>query len=232
MERRYAERPPEPDVQDAGAGRQSGWGAAVKRLIDIVGAALGLALSAPILALCALAILRDDGRPVVYRGTRVGKHGRRFQLYKLRTMGVDTDEALHRTFIANELTTTDHDPDRAAVYKIEDDPRWTRVGSFLRRTSLDELPQLVNVLKGEMSLVGPRPEVEYAIPYYQPHHHRRFRVVPGMTGLWQVSGRSQLTVIEMLELDVEYADRWSIWLDLKILIRTLPAVLLRRGAEA
>ncbi len=211
---------------------QSGMRWLAKRAIDIIGSIAGLALSLPVLAICAVAIFLDDGRPILYRGTRLGRYGRPFQLLKLRTMVAGADDYLHREFIAAELTGAGDTSDERIVYKIESDPRLTRVGRFLRRTSLDELPQLVNVLKGEMSLVGPRPEVAYAVAHYQPHHHRRFDVIPGITGLWQVSGRSRLTPLEMLELDVEYADRWSVVLDLQILVRTIPAMFSSEGAGA
>lgn len=211
---------------------QSGMSWVLKRTIDIVGSIVALVLSSPILAMCALAIFLDDGRPVLYRGNRLGRHCRPFQLLKLRTMVADADDSLHREFIAAELTGAGDTADERDVYKVESDPRLTRVGRFLRRASLDELPQLVNVLKGEMSLVGPRPEVEYAVAHYQPHHHRRFEVMPGITGLWQVSGRSRLTPLEMLELDVEYVDRCSVLLDLQILLRTVPALFSREGAGA
>lgn len=211
---------------------QSGMGWLVKRAIDIIGSIAGLALSLPVLAICAVAIFLDDGRPILYRGTRLGRHGRPFQLLKLRTMAADADDTPHREFIAAALTGQDGTSGERDVHKIESDPRQTRVGRFLRRSSLDELPQLVNVLRGEMSLVGPRPEVEYAVAHYRPHHHQRFEVMPGITGLWQVSGRSRLTPIEMLELDVEYVDRWSLLLDLKILLRTVPTLLSREGAGA
>ncbi len=211
--------------------RQSGIAYAVKRLVDVVGAVLLLVLTSPVLALCAAAVTLETGRPVFYRGVRLGRSQHPFQIWKLRSMIADADDQLHRDGIAaamsGELTEADGCD---VVFKVPEDPRVTRIGHFLRCTSLDELPQLFNVLRGEMSLVGPRPEVEYALEYYQPEHHRRFEVLPGITGLWQVSGRSSVSPQRMLELDVRYVEEWSLGLDFRILLRTIPVALSRSGA--
>jgi lipopolysaccharide/colanic/teichoic acid biosynthesis glycosyltransferase len=155
-------------------------------------------------------------------------------MLKLRTMVHNADDSLHRELIADLLTGTGRDQDaesRRDVYKVVNDPRVTRIGGLLRATSIDELPQLLNVLQGHMSLVGPRPDVPYAVEHYESWHHRRMDVKPGMTGLWQVSGRAGMSPHEMLRLDVEYVERASLRLDLVILLRTLPAVVGRVGAR-
>ncbi len=204
----------------------------VKRLIDIAGASLLLLITAPIQAVSMAAIVIESGRPALYPSIRIGKNKRSFRVWKLRTMHVDADDELHKTFLADALS--QHSPaaddDGGELQKLVDDPRVTSVGGVLRRWSFDELPQLVNVLRGEMSLVGPRPEVPYALEHYRSWHYRRFDVLPGLTGLWQVNGRSQRTAVEMLRLDVEYAARWTIWLDIRILLKTLPSMVGKGGA--
>ena len=206
---------------------QVGWRLAVKRLIDVSVALTVLVLTIPVQAIVALAILLETGRPVVYRSVRIGKDHRTFEMLKLRSMVADADDTTHREFIARALS-----GDAPAEGKLRHDPRITRVGRVIRRTSFDELPQLVNVLRGEMSLVGPRPDVPYSVELYEPRHHRRFEVLPGMTGLWQVSGRSSVDARQMLDLDLEYVDRWSIGLDLEILAKTVPVMVTKRGAGA
>jgi lipopolysaccharide/colanic/teichoic acid biosynthesis glycosyltransferase len=201
----------------------------MKRLIDVVGAGVLLVVFSPLLAACAIAIKLDSPGPVFYRGTRVGRGGKTFRSHKFRSMRTDADDAVHREYIVRALT------DGAVLvgeqmYKLVDDDRVTRVGAFLRRWSLDELPQLLDVLHGDMSLVGPRPEVPYAVDHYEPHHMKRFDVLPGLTGLWQVSGRATLSPHDMLELDVRYATERSMLLDLNILLRTPLAVLRRVGS--
>lgn len=221
------------DHPERGRSPQIGWRLVVKRAIDLLGAAVLLIIAVPALAIAALFIVLESGRPVFYRSVRVGRNHRRFRVWKLRSMKVDADDSAHREFVVRAMTQP-VDPDRAAPEdcKMRNDPRVTRVGAFLRRASIDELPQLFNVLAGEMSLVGPRPEVEYTLEHYQPRFHRRFDVLPGITGLWQVSGRSELTVLQMLELDVTYVDTWSIGRDLGILVRTVPSMLTSKGAGA
>ena len=170
----------------------------------------------------------DSGWPIFYRAERIGRDGRTFTVFKFRSMRHNADASIHaeylRDLLRGEAQATN------GIYKIPKDPRITRVGAFLRKSSLDELPQLVNVVRSEMSLVGPRPEVSYALAEYEPWMYRRFEVTPGMTGLWQVSGRGQLTVRGMLRLDVDYADRCDLGLDVSILLRTFKTVLRGTGA--
>lgn len=195
---------------------------ALKRTFDLVGAVLLLVLLAPLLAAIALAIKLDSRGPVLYRSRRPGIGGRPFDCLKFRTMeeGAETlqDDLEHR----NEAG--------GAIFKIRDDPRVTRVGNVLRRWSLDELPQLLNVLRGEMSLVGPRPLPQRDYDLLADWHRKRYLVLPGMTGLWQVSGRSELDFDELVRLDFLYLERWSVFLDLTILLKTIPAVVRARGA--
>jgi exopolysaccharide biosynthesis polyprenyl glycosylphosphotransferase len=194
----------------------------MKRVFDILGAAVGLLLAAPFMALVALAIRLDSPGPILFTQDRVGLGGRTFRIFKFRSMhiGADADrEALE------DLNEAD-----GPLFKIRDDPRLTRVGRFLRRTSMDELPQLFNVLRGDMSLIGPRPPLPCEVEQYQEWHRRRLEAPPGITGLSQVSGRSHLTFDETVLLDVYYIENWSPWLDLKIMIRTIPKVIGGEGA--
>jgi exopolysaccharide biosynthesis polyprenyl glycosylphosphotransferase len=193
-----------------------------KRTFDLVVGAILLILSLPVLALAALAIKIDDRGPVIYPSRRVGLNEREFSCLKLRTMRTDADAIQAQLESRNEAS--------GALFKIRDDPRVTRVGAVLRRFSIDELPQLVNVLRGEMSLVGPRPLPMRDYSRLSAVHKERYRVLPGMTGLWQVSGRSELSYDELVRLDFFYVESWSIWLDLTVLARTIPVVLARRGA--
>jgi exopolysaccharide biosynthesis polyprenyl glycosylphosphotransferase len=195
-----------------------------KRCVDVVLAGIGLVVAAPLGMLIALAIALDSPGPILFRQERVGLGGRRFRMLKFRTMrvGADAEKA--------SLAHLNHSGDRR-LFKIPGDPRVSRVGGFLRQWSLDELPQLLNVLAGQMSLVGPRPFFEEDFADYEEHHFRRLGAKPGITGLWQVYGRSSvLDFEEVVRLDTEYIDRWSIWLDLKILLETIPAVMRRTGA--
>lgn len=196
--------------------------AAVKRAIDVTVAAAALLLLLVPMLLIALAIKLDSRGPVIYRQRRVGKGGRPFTMYKFRSMVADADDLMPALADQNEHT--------LPIFKIRRDPRKTRVGHVLRRLSLDEIPQVFNVLRGDLSLVGPRPPLEREIAAYQPRHWERLSVPQGMTGLWQVSGRSLLNFDEMLELDLAYIETWSVWNDLVLLARTVPAVLSGRGA--
>lgn len=198
----------------------------IKRGIDVVGAVFGLVLLAPLLVGFAVAIRATSAGPALFRQTRLGRHRREFTCLKYRTMHVDADDAPHRAYVRRLLTEEDAPHGgRSGVFKLDADPRVTAVGRLLRRTSLDELPQLLNVLRGEMSLVGPRPALPWEAELYRPEHLRRFEVKPGMTGLWQVSGRSTVSMREALDLDVQYVQRRSLRMDLSILARTVPAVL-------
>jgi exopolysaccharide biosynthesis polyprenyl glycosylphosphotransferase len=194
----------------------------VKEVVDRVGAAVLLVVCAPLLAAVAVAIRWDSPGPVLFRQVRVGRDGRHFTMYKFRTMYVDAEQRLSEIRHLNE-----HD---GVLFKIRGDPRVTRVGRWLRRLSLDELPQLVNVLRGDMSLVGPRPPLPSEVAAYPDDMHRRLVVKPGITGLWQVSGRSDLSWEETIRLDLRYVENWSLTLDLVIMLRTLTAVW--RGAGA
>jgi lipopolysaccharide/colanic/teichoic acid biosynthesis glycosyltransferase len=170
---------------------------------------------------------------VLFRQQRVGAGGKLFWLLKFRSMTANADPEVHRSYVANFIKGEER-PEQAgdsALYKLVSDSRVTRVGSFLRRTSLDELPQLINVFRGDMSLVGPRPPIPYELEHYQPHHFARLAVKPGITGLWQVSGRNATTFERMVELDVEYIQRRSLALDIEILFRTIPEVFLTHHAR-
>ena len=189
----------------------------VKRILD-----LGIAVTAsivllPVFAIVALAVVALDGRPVIFRQTRVGLHGRPFQVVKFRTMVPDAEAKLAELVEHNEI--------RGHAFKMTNDPRLTRTGGFLRKSSIDELPQLWNVLLGEMSLVGPRPPLPLEVAGYDLWHRRRLSMKPGITGLWQVAARGDDDFDRWVELDLAYIDRWSVWLDLKIMLRTIPAML-------
>jgi exopolysaccharide biosynthesis polyprenyl glycosylphosphotransferase len=203
-------------------GRATGFELAIKRAIDVVGASLGLALAGPLLLALMLVVRLADGGPAIYAQRRVGLYGRPFTLYKLRTMRVGADELVAALAARNEVD--------GPAFKLRSDPRVTPVGRWLRRSSLDELPQLVNVLRGEMSLVGPRPPLPAEVAAYAPWQTRRLSMRPGLTGPWQVSGRSELPFDRWMQLDLAYVDRWSVALDLALLVRTVPAVISGRGA--
>jgi len=210
------------------------WGARVKRAMDMLMAGLGLVVVSPLMLLVAGLVKISSPGPVLYSQERVGKGGRRFRMYKFRSMKVCNDDSRHRKYVESLMFQGDaagFDDQGRPVYKLLDDPRVTWLGRLLRRTSLDELPQILNVLCGDMSLVGPRPCLPFEYELYQPWQRRRLDNVPGMTGLWQVSGRSFLTFEEMVLLDLFYAGNWSILLDLKLLGRTVPEVLGARGAR-
>jgi lipopolysaccharide/colanic/teichoic acid biosynthesis glycosyltransferase len=193
-----------------------------KRLLDVLGAAVALVVASPLLLLAAIAIKLESRGPVLYRSTRVGRGGRPFTFLKLRSMVHDADRHRHRLKHLNECD--------GPVFKMNRDPRVTRVGRFLRVTSIDEIPQFVNVLVGHMSLVGPRPPIPEEVAQYEPWQLRRLDVRPGLTCLWQISGRSRIGFQEWMRLDLEYIRRQSFALDMNILIRTVPAVLSREGA--
>lgn len=200
----------------------------LKRILDVLAASVLLVTLAPILVAVAVAVWLSSPGPVIFRQQRIGAGGRPFTVYKFRSMRQDGDPAVHQTYYS-ALVRGDA-PAQDGYFKLIADPRITRVGRVLRRFSLDEMPQLLNVLEGNMSLVGPRPPLAYEVALYGDREYRRLSVVPGLTGLWQVSGRAKLTFHQMIDLDLAYVDRWSLWLDLRILARTPAAVLAGRGA--
>ena len=201
----------------------------VKRVMDIVGATLMLLACLPLFAAIALAVKLTSKGPILFRQDRIGQYGRRFTFLKFRSMRVNNDESEHKEYVkqlisgvADRVQTANGE----GVYKLVGDKRVTPIGKFLRKTSLDELPQFINVLRGDMSLVGPRPPVPYELAAYQTWHRRRvLQVKPGITGLWQVTGRSRVRFDDMVRLDLRYAISWSPWLDFKILLRTPAAVI-------
>jgi exopolysaccharide biosynthesis polyprenyl glycosylphosphotransferase len=204
---------------------------ACKRVIDWCVAFIGLVLISPLLAAVAIAVKLDSPGPVFFRQRRIGRREQPFTFLKFRTMEDGNDPSVHRRYVSALIREqVDGLKSEHGLYKIEADPRVTRVGHFLRRTSIDELPQLWNVLRGEMSLVGPRPPIDYEVELYGAREYRRLTVLPGITGLWQVSGRCETTYQQMVDLDLKYIDSWSLALDLKILVRTIGVVLGRRGA--
>jgi exopolysaccharide biosynthesis polyprenyl glycosylphosphotransferase len=192
----------------------------LKRAMDLVCASIGLLLVSPLLLAIAVAIKLDSRGPVLFRQRRIGIEGEEFEMLKFRTMVDGADEGKAELLDLNEAD---------GLFKIADDPRLTRVGRFIRRSSLDELPQLINVLKGDMSLVGPRPLVPDEDRHVEGSHPRRLHLVPGMTGIWQVFGSSRIPLAEMVKIDYLYGANWSLWLDVKVLLRTIPYVIGRRG---
>ena len=205
------------------------WEPIARRAVDLAVVVVALlVLMIPMLCI-AIAVRCSSPGPAFYRQQRIGRGGRPFTMYKFRTMRVGGSDAQHRELIARELRGEDTSVNGS--WKIDCDPRVTRVGSFLRRTSIDELPQLINVLRGQMSLVGPRPCLDWEAEMFPPRFAERFDVPPGLTGLWQVSGRSTMGTLEMLELDLAYVRGWSFWSDLGILLRTVPALLRGHGAR-
>lgn len=205
--------------------------AAAKRALDLFGALVGVVILLPVMFVIGVIIRLESPGSALFRQQRIGRGGRPFTFYKLRTMADGNDSALHEQYVRSLITSASEDlRGERGTYKIEDDPRVTRFGRFLRRTSIDELPQLLNVLLGDMSLVGPRPALPYEVELYTPRAARRLEGLPGMTGLWQVSGRCETTFDEMVELDIAYLEHQSFLGDLKILANTIPVVCGRRGA--
>ena len=208
----------------------------VKRAIDVLGSALLLLILSPILAAIAFAIKLTSKGPVIFEQERLGQFGTKFKCLKFRTMYTDNDPKIHReyvqNFIAGQTKVAESNGSEPAVYKLTNDPRVTAVGRFLRKTSLDEFPQFWNVLRGEMSLVGPRPPITYEFEMYDYWHRRRvLELKPGITGLWQVNGRSRTCFDDMVRLDLRYSQTWSLWLDFKILLATPLAVFAGDGAH-
>ena len=196
----------------------------IKRLMDIVGSLIGCVLTLLITPFVALAIKIDSPGPVFFSQTRIGKNGRRFKIWKLRSMYIDAEERKKELEAQNEI--------KGLMFKMEDDPRITKVGKFIRKTSIDETPQFLNILLGDMSLVGTRPPTEDEFEQYNGYYRRRMSITPGLTGMWQVSGRSDIQDFEeIVKLDLEYIDNWSLMLDIKILFKTVFAVLGRKGSK-
>jgi lipopolysaccharide/colanic/teichoic acid biosynthesis glycosyltransferase len=208
----------------------SRWAAVTYRALDIALSVPLIVVLAPVFALIALIIRLDSPGRVIYCQKRLGRDLEAFTILKFRSMRTDAGDAQHREYVVDLINGNVTETGDGSMYKLTQDDRITRVGRFLRRTSLDELPQIWNVLRGEMSLVGPRPPLSYEVEHYRPAWFGRFAVKPGVTGLWQVSGRCELSVEDMIALDLEYVRRRSLWMNLKILGRTLPVVLLGRGA--
>ena len=232
LDREIPQRPSNPSLYPDLVGRHRARKASsvVKRMMDLTGSMLALAAFAPLFLMIAIAIKMSSKGPVFFRQKRIGQFGTRFVFLKFRSMYVNNDASVHekyvRKLIAGQAERQASNGNGEGVYKLTDDPRVTSVGNLLRRTSLDELPQLLNVFRGEMSLVGPRPPLPYEVGAYDLWHRRRLlEVKPGMTGLWQVSGRNRIKFDEMVRLDLTYARKWSPWMDIKILMHTPRAVL-------
>lgn len=194
----------------------------LKRTVDVVIAALALVVLSPVVLLTALVVKATSPGPVLFKQKRAGKDGREFDFYKFRTMEADAEAHREELIDLNEVS--------GPVFKIRDDPRMIPIGRFLRRTSIDELPQLWNVLRGDMCLVGPRPPIPDEVVEYSDWEIQRLAATPGITCIWQVSGRSELDFETWVRMDIEYIQKWSLWLDLKLLARTIPAVLSGEGA--
>jgi exopolysaccharide biosynthesis polyprenyl glycosylphosphotransferase len=201
-----------------------------KHALDVVVSLIAIILFSPLFILISVAVKLTSKGPILFRQERVGQYGRRFSFLKFRSMKCGSNSHIHQEYVKQFISGTIA-KEQGVTYKITQDPRLTRIGGFLRKSSLDELPQLINVLKGEMSLVGPRPAIPYEIDFYQMWHRTRFlEVKPGITGLWQVTGRSKTTFDDMVRLDLRYVRQWSFWLDIKILLHTPKAVFSGEGA--
>ena len=209
------------------------WG--FKRGMDVIGSIVGILLFSPIMVLAAVAVKLNSPGPAVFKQFRLGMKGTRFPFYKFRSMYWNVDDQIHRQYVNNliegNLEKINQGDGKEPLYKMKSDARITKIGKIIRKLSIDELPQFFNVLKGEMSLVGPRPPIPYEVEKYEPWHLRRIlEVKPGITGLWQVGGRSTTSFDEMVRLDLKYVENWSLWLDLKILLKTVRAVIRPKGA--
>ena len=209
------------DLPDSSALDTAGEIAPWKWPFDLIISGILLVVLSPLMAYLALLVRADSPGPAFYRQDRIGRHGKHFRIWKFRSMHVNSDPAQHHVIAAAWFAADDS----ARGYKSQRDPRVTRVGRFLRQTSLDELPQLINVLRGEMSLVGPRPAIPYELAYYIPEYFERQKLLPGITGLWQVHRRDRLSADEMMSLDLKYLRDCSLWLDIQIVALTIPALL-------
>ncbi len=204
----------------------------LKRALDLILTSLILMVFSPWLFLIMLAIKIGSAGPVFYRQVRLGERGKPFRFYKFRSMYVNTDDAKHRSYVKDLIKAGNPyeiDENGKPLFKISNDGRVTRVGRLIRKYSLDEFPQLLNVLKGEMSLVGPRPPLAHEYKDYRDWHKKRLDGIPGITGLWQVSGKNRIPFEEMVKLDIHYLKNWSLWLDIKIILRTIPVMLRGEG---
>jgi len=206
----------------------------MKRALDIIAASIGLVLAAPLAAIIAILIKLTSPGPVLFKQVRVGQNGREFVLYKFRSMYVGSDDSRHREYIKLFIEGRDEELRKLQgdkkLYKMTSDDRVTPIGKFLRRTSLDELPQLINVLRGEMSMVGPRPHLPYEVELYKDWHKRRLEGLPGITGWWQIHGRSRVPFDEAVRMDLWYLEHQSIILDIRIMLRTVTKAIVGRGA--
>jgi lipopolysaccharide/colanic/teichoic acid biosynthesis glycosyltransferase len=209
--------------------RSSAAAAIAARGLDLMVAGFALLVLIPVIAVTVLAVRLTSPGPVLFRQRRLGRGMRPFTVLKFRTMRADADSKLHQEYVRSLINADPEPHEHGELYKLVVDPRVTKVGRFLRSWSIDEVPQLINVLRGDMSLVGPRPVIEYEVEQYPDWYLQRFAVKPGMTGLWQVSGRNERTYEEMIRFDVEYAESRSLWLDLRILARTALVVMRRQG---
>ncbi|MHB8754124.1 MAG: sugar transferase [Candidatus Acidiferrales bacterium] len=221
-----------PDLMRLHGARRAAF--ALKRAMDIIGSGTAIIVLSPVFAAIAILVKLTSDGPVFFRQDRLGQFRRPFAFLKFRSMHAKNDPQIHQEFM-KRLISGEHNGHSGGgptpVYKMTNDPRVTRIGRFLRRTSLDELPQFINVLKGEMSLVGPRPPIPYEYEEYDIWHRRRvLEIKPGITGLWQVKGRSRVSFDDMVRLDLQYAQEWSLWLDIQILLKTPGAVLMGEGA--
>ncbi|WP_051638439.1 sugar transferase [Butyrivibrio sp. NC2002] len=200
------------------------WEAAFKRIFDIVFSVIGIMVTSPVMLITAIAIKLDSPGPVLFKQVRVGKNGRHFKIWKFRSMYVDAEEKKDDLIQLNEVAD-------GMMFKLKDDPRITRVGRFIRKTSIDELPQFFNVLRGSMSFVGTRPPTLDEVEKYSASQWRRISIKPGITGMWQTCGRSTITDFnEVVEMDVDYIDNWSLWMDMKIIFKTVMEIFSQRGA--
>ena len=213
-------------AETQGADRSLEAGSALKRAMDIVLSLVAMVALLPLLAAVAVAIKIDSPGPVLFRQERLGRGRRPFTMYKFRSMHVDSGDALHREAVKR---TAESKRREIGVFKSLDDPRVTGVGRFIRASNLDELPNLLNILRGEMSIVGPRPALDYELPYYKDWFFRRFAVRPGLTGLWQVKRADAEDFDEMIRMDVDYTERMSVWLDLKLIAQTIPSIIREKG---
>lgn len=205
----------------------------LKRIFDIIFSTLSLLILSPLFLMLSVLIKIDSKGPVLFIQERLGKDAKPFLLYKFRSMKINNDNTIHKNYLNNLIRKGKHykDDKNKLIYKISNDPRVTKFGLFLRKTSLDELPQLINVIKNDMSLVGPRPCLDYEYKIYDEWHKRRLNVLPGLTGIWQVKGRSAVNFDDMVAMDLYYVENWSFWMDLKIIFQTIPKVLFARGAH-